>query len=116
VDATKPLITLFSLEKSQDKLKAVGEELGHQIRVFSSEKFALQPNKLPSADHGTEASSDFVLYGNLSYLYASSFVTSKHVLAEEDDDFYELQPADYFNLVSNRMAGTKYGFGSLKLL
>ena len=54
------LITLFSLEKSQDKLKAVSEELGHQIRVFSREKFALQPNKLPSADHGTETSSDFV--------------------------------------------------------
>ena len=36
-------------------------------------------------------------------------------LAEEDDDFYELQPADYFNLVSNRMAGTKYGFASLNL-
>ncbi|XP_025824035.1 plant UBX domain-containing protein 1 isoform X2 [Panicum hallii] len=59
-------------QRAADKLKAVGEELGHQIRVFSSEKFALQPNKLPSA--------------------------------EEDDDFYELQPADYFNLVSNRMA------------
>jgi tether containing UBX domain for GLUT4 len=61
-------------QRAADKLKAVGEELGHQIRVFSSEKFALQPNKLPSAGH------------------------------EEDDDFYELQPADYFNLVSNRMA------------
>jgi hypothetical protein len=39
--------------KSQDKLKAVSEELGHEIRVFSSENFALQPSKLPSADHGT---------------------------------------------------------------
>ncbi|ONM16529.1 Plant UBX domain-containing protein 1 [Zea mays] len=59
--------------KSQDKLKAVSEELGHEIRVFSSENFALQPSKLPSADH------------------------------EEGDDFYELQPADYYNLISNRM-------------
>ncbi|KAG2572937.1 plant UBX domain-containing protein 1-like isoform X4 [Panicum virgatum] len=61
-------------QRAADKLKAVSEELGHQIRVFSREKFALQPNKLPSADH------------------------------EEDDDFYELQPADYFNLVSNMIA------------
>ena len=72
------LITLFSLEKSQDKLKAVSEELGHQIWVFSREKFALQPNKLPGADHGTESSSDFVLDENLSYLYARSVVTSEH--------------------------------------
>lgn len=27
---------------------------------------------------------------------------------EEDDDFYELQPADYYNLISNRMAGYLY--------
>uniref|UniRef100_K3Y9S0 UBX domain-containing protein n=1 Tax=Setaria italica TaxID=4555 RepID=K3Y9S0_SETIT len=58
----------------QDKLKAVSEELGHQIRVFSREKFAQQPSKLPSADY------------------------------EEDDEFYELQPADYHNLVSIRKA------------
>ncbi|CAN6228609.1 unnamed protein product [Urochloa humidicola] len=61
-------------QRAADKLKAASEELGHQIRVFSSEKFALQPSKLPSADH------------------------------EEDDEFYELQPADYFSLISNRMA------------
>ncbi|CAL5031354.1 unnamed protein product [Urochloa decumbens] len=61
-------------QRAADKLKAVSEELGHQIRVFSSEKFSLQPSKLPSADH------------------------------EEDDEFYELQPADYFGLISNRMA------------
>jgi hypothetical protein len=56
--------------KSQDKLKAASEELGHKIRGFSSENFALQPSNLPSADH------------------------------EEGDDFYELQPADYYNLIS----------------
>ncbi|CAL5026780.1 unnamed protein product [Urochloa decumbens] len=61
-------------QRAADKLKVVSEELGHQIRVFSSEKFSLQPSKLPSADH------------------------------EEDDEFYELQPADYFGLISNRMA------------
>ncbi|OEL18845.1 Plant UBX domain-containing protein 1 [Dichanthelium oligosanthes] len=61
-------------QRVADKLKAVSEEFGHQIRVFSSEKFAQQHNKLPSADH------------------------------EEDDDFYELQPGDYFNLISNRIA------------
>ncbi|ONM16526.1 Plant UBX domain-containing protein 1 [Zea mays] len=60
-------------QRAADKLKAVSEELGHEIRVFSSENFALQPSKLPSADH------------------------------EEGDDFYELQPADYYNLISNRM-------------
>jgi hypothetical protein len=27
------------------------------------------------------------------------------VHVEEDDDFYELQPADYYKLFSNRMAG-----------
>jgi hypothetical protein len=32
--------------------------------------------------------------------------------AEEDDEFYELQPADYFNLISNRMAGKQYGYGT----
>ncbi|TVU15485.1 hypothetical protein EJB05_39008 [Eragrostis curvula] len=57
-----------------DKLKAVAQELGHEIRVFSGETFAAIPSKLPGADQ------------------------------EEDDDFYELQPADYFNLISNRMA------------
>lgn len=61
-------------QRAADKLKAVSEELGRQIRVFSSEKFAQQPSKLPGADH------------------------------EEDDDFYELQPADYFSLMSNRIA------------
>ena len=25
--------------------------------------------------------------------------------AEEDDDFYELQPSDYYKLISNRLAG-----------
>lgn len=25
--------------------------------------------------------------------------------AEEDDDFYELQPGDYYKLISNRLAG-----------
>jgi len=65
-------------QRAADKLKAVSEELGHQIRVFSREKFALQPNKLPSADHGTETSSDLFLYENLSYLYARSVVTSEH--------------------------------------
>jgi hypothetical protein len=29
---------------------------------------------------------------------------------EEDDDFYELQPADYYKLFSNRMAGNFYVF------
>ncbi|XP_008661496.1 plant UBX domain-containing protein 1 isoform X2 [Zea mays] len=60
-------------QRATDKLKAVSEALGHEIRVFSSENFASQTSKLPSADH------------------------------EEDDDFYELQPADYYNLISNRM-------------
>ena len=27
------------------------------------------------------------------------------VHAEEDDDFYELQPSDYYKLISNRLAG-----------
>ncbi|ONM16535.1 Plant UBX domain-containing protein 1 [Zea mays] len=72
-------------QRAADKLKAVSEELGHEIRVFSSENFALQPSKLPSADH------------------------------EEGDDFYELQPADYYNLISNRMGGRKYFLGSFKL-
>ncbi|KAJ1271603.1 hypothetical protein BS78_06G140000 [Paspalum vaginatum] len=61
-------------QRAADKLKAVSEELGHQIRVFSSEKFALQPSKLPSADQ------------------------------EEDDDFYELHSDDYYKLFANRMA------------
>ncbi|XP_062185550.1 plant UBX domain-containing protein 1-like isoform X2 [Phragmites australis] len=61
-------------ERAADKLKAVSQELGHEIRVFSSTTFAAVPNNLPSAKH------------------------------EEDDDFYELKPADYFNLISNRMA------------
>ncbi|XP_062225965.1 plant UBX domain-containing protein 1-like isoform X2 [Phragmites australis] len=55
-------------------LKAVREELGHEIRVFLRTVFEAIPSKLPSANH------------------------------EEDDDFYELQPADYFNLILNRMA------------
>ncbi|KAK3144436.1 hypothetical protein QOZ80_4AG0313000 [Eleusine coracana subsp. coracana] len=61
-------------QHAADKLKAVAQELGHEVRIFSSEKFAAIPNKLPGADQ------------------------------EEDDEFYELQPADYFNLISNRMA------------
>ncbi|XP_062225970.1 plant UBX domain-containing protein 1-like isoform X5 [Phragmites australis] len=59
-------------------LKAVREELGHEIRVFLRTVFEAIPSKLPSANH------------------------------EEDDDFYELQPADYFNLILNRMAGGQY--------
>ncbi|KAL6650928.1 hypothetical protein ACP70R_009853 [Stipagrostis hirtigluma subsp. patula] len=58
---------------TEDKLKAVAEELGHEIRVFSSTTFVAMPNKLPSAND------------------------------EEDDDFYELTPADYFNLVASNM-------------
>ncbi|KAL6838908.1 hypothetical protein ACP4OV_031344 [Aristida adscensionis] len=60
-------------QRATDKLKAVAEELGHEIRVFSSTTFNAIPSKLPSAND------------------------------EEDDDFYELQPADYFNLIANRM-------------
>lgn len=58
---------------NSDKLKAVAEELGHEIRIFSSTTFETT-SRLPKADQ------------------------------EEDDDFYELQPADYFKLVSNRLA------------
>jgi tether containing UBX domain for GLUT4 len=61
-------------EPQPDKLKALAEELGHEIRIFSSTTFESIPSKLPRADQ------------------------------EEDDDFYELQPADYFKLVSNRIA------------
>ncbi|KAE8811036.1 Tether containing UBX domain for GLUT4 [Hordeum vulgare] len=57
-----------------DKLKAVGQELGHEIRIFSSTTFELMTSKLPRADQ------------------------------EEDDDFYELQPGDYYKLISNRIA------------
>uniref|UniRef100_A0A0E0KS18 UBX domain-containing protein n=1 Tax=Oryza punctata TaxID=4537 RepID=A0A0E0KS18_ORYPU len=59
--------------KSQDKLKALAYEYGHEFRVFSSATFESMTSNLPAADQ------------------------------EEDDDFYELQPADYFNLVSNRI-------------
>ncbi|KAG0526359.1 hypothetical protein BDA96_06G139300 [Sorghum bicolor] len=72
-------------QRAADKLKAVSEELGHEIRVFSSENFALQPSKLPSADH------------------------------EEDDDFYELQPADYYKLVSNRIGEHSKMLKTLKM-
>ncbi|KAE8796375.1 Tether containing UBX domain for GLUT4 [Hordeum vulgare] len=57
-----------------EKLKAVGQELGHEIRIFSSTTFELMTSKLPRADQ------------------------------EEDDDFYELQPGDYYKLISNRLA------------
>ncbi|XP_006653542.1 plant UBX domain-containing protein 1 isoform X2 [Oryza brachyantha] len=59
---------------SQDKLKALAYEYGHEFRIFSSATFESTTSNLPAADQ------------------------------EEDDDFYELQPADYFNLVSNRLA------------
>uniref|UniRef100_A0A0D9W6E1 UBX domain-containing protein n=1 Tax=Leersia perrieri TaxID=77586 RepID=A0A0D9W6E1_9ORYZ len=58
---------------SQDKLKALAYEYGHEFQVFSSATFESTTSKLPPADQ------------------------------EEDDDFYELHPADYFNLVSNRI-------------
>jgi hypothetical protein len=38
----------------KDKLKAVAQELGHEVRVFSSQKFAAIPSKLPRADQGIE--------------------------------------------------------------
>ncbi|XP_051217897.1 plant UBX domain-containing protein 1 [Lolium perenne] len=56
------------------KLKAVSQELGHEVRIFSSTTFETMTTNLPKADQ------------------------------EEDDDFYELQPADYYKLFSNRMA------------
>ncbi|KAM0926186.1 hypothetical protein ACQ4PT_003710 [Festuca glaucescens] len=56
------------------KLKAVAQELGHEVRIFSSTTFESITSNLPKADQ------------------------------EEDDDFYELQPADYYKLFSNRMA------------
>uniref|UniRef100_A0ACD5V6N8 Uncharacterized protein n=1 Tax=Avena sativa TaxID=4498 RepID=A0ACD5V6N8_AVESA len=56
------------------KLKAVAQELGHEIRIFSSTTFESITSSLPKADQ------------------------------EEDDDFYEFQPADYYKLFSNRMA------------
>ncbi|XP_008660383.1 uncharacterized protein [Zea mays] len=46
--------------------------LDMRFKFFSSKNFALQSRKLPSADH------------------------------VKDDNFYELQPADYYNLISNR--------------
>ncbi|VAH33515.1 unnamed protein product [Triticum turgidum subsp. durum] len=57
-----------------DKLKAVSQELGHEIRIFTSTTFELMTSKLAKADQ------------------------------EEDDDFYELQPSDYYKLISNRLA------------
>lgn len=57
-----------------NKLKAVAQELGHEIRIFSSTTFELMTSKLPRADQ------------------------------EEDDDFYELQPADYYKMFSNKLA------------
>ncbi|XP_037486063.1 plant UBX domain-containing protein 1-like [Triticum dicoccoides] len=57
-----------------DKLKAVSQELGHDIRIFTSTTFELMTSKLSKADQ------------------------------EEDDDFYELQPSDYYKLISNRLA------------
>ncbi|KAL5213980.1 hypothetical protein ABZP36_003132 [Zizania latifolia] len=60
-------------QKPTDKLKALTDEFGREIRVFSSTSIEPMTSKLPASDQ------------------------------EEDDAFYELQPADYFNLISNRI-------------
>jgi hypothetical protein len=55
VDGSVFLLTL------QEKLKAVAQELGHEVRVFSSEKFAAIPSKLPGADQGRDFFLPFAL-------------------------------------------------------
>ncbi|KAG8065035.1 hypothetical protein GUJ93_ZPchr0004g38920 [Zizania palustris] len=61
-------------QQTTDKLKALTDEFGREFRVFSNTSFEPISSKLPASDQ-----------------------------EEEDDAFYELQPADYFNLISNRI-------------
>ncbi|CAM0904113.1 unnamed protein product [Alopecurus aequalis] len=73
-DESRPEQQAAAAASVPNKLKAVAQELGHEIRIFSSTTFESVTSSLPKADQ------------------------------EEDDDFYELQAADYYKLFSNRMA------------
>lgn len=72
----KSNICVFFFQKFQDKLKVAEEELGHEIRVFSSTTFESIPSTLPRADQGTKLYL-FLLYYN-HCLYGSCVVTLKH--------------------------------------
>jgi hypothetical protein len=62
-------------------------------------------SNLPKADQGTQTYMPFPVLNSVLCLYGSVCWRESMVHVEQDDDFYELQPADYYKLFSNRMAG-----------